>query len=118
MQDKNETELKVVKNPKRPKTDAEIIAALKDDDPNVRKLALDALFPLTKGTVLINSTKDGNQITATDNLDASRVFGAVLFVAIQLGKFMGMELNWLAHPGQQQQQQQGIEVVPEGAMPR
>lgn len=116
MQDKNETELKVVKNSRRPKTDAEIVTALKSHDPDVRKLALQALFPLTKGAVLINSTKDGNEITATDNLDASRVFGAILYVAIQLGKFMGMELNWIAHPGQQQQP--GIEVVPEGAMPR
>jgi len=103
-------------SPKKPRTDTDIVAGLKSDDPDVRKLALEALFPLTKGAVLVNTLKDGNAITATDNLDAPRVFGAVLYLAVQLGRFLGMDLNWIA--ANPNAKEPGIEVVSGDALPK
>jgi hypothetical protein len=118
MQKEKQTKLEAVKDdfPKKPRSDTEIVTALRGDDPVMRKLALEELFPLTNGALLINALRDGNQITATDKLDAPRCFGAILYVAVQLGRFLGMELNWTAP--NRNSEQPGIEVVPGDGLPR
>ena len=100
------------KQPRMVTTDTDIVTGLRHHDPDIRRQALEALFPESTA-ILVNPTKTGTNTTTTSKLDANRSFIALLFVAQGLGRFLGMELNWIQAPPKQD----GIQIVPGDAMP-
>jgi hypothetical protein len=96
-------------------SDADMIRALKSDDTQVRKEALTAMFPF-QSAVLIVTDKKNTAVTATDKMDAPSVFQALLFVAQQVGKFLGLQLNWMPDPEVAKASEDKIIVAPEGSI--
>ncbi len=77
----------------------DIIEDLRSDDADDRTEALNALFPNCGGAILVH-VKDLNQtvVTASTECDASRSFAALLYLAQQFGKHLGLQLQWVPEP--------------------
>jgi hypothetical protein len=90
-------------------TDTDIVAGLRSEDPNRRRYALDRLFP-NEGATLITCRAMSTAVSTSSKIDASRMFVGLLFVAQQLGKVVGLQLNW----AQDHQSDAGKIIVPGG----
>ena len=89
-------------------TNDEIVEGLRNADDAKRRAALDALFP-EGGVFMIKAGELATRTTATRTCDPSRMFIALLYLAQQFGKHLGMQLSWVPEPDEQ-----GGVIVPEG----
>jgi len=80
----------------------DIVEGLRSDDAEERTEALDELFPNSGGTIMLH-VKDlqQTQVSTTKQCDASRCFGALLFLAQSFGKHIGLHLAWVPDPKNQ-----------------
>jgi hypothetical protein len=78
-------------------TDSDIVTMLRSDNPEDRRIALGQLFP-DGGAVMVSMGPKGSAISASATVDAGRMFGGVLYLAQQLGKPLGLQLNWVQPP--------------------
>ncbi len=94
-------------------TDTDIVAALRSDDPKRRLAGLTAICGPVNGGVLLICTPRENRVTATNNLRPDSAFLGLLFIASQIGKMLGLQLDWVpkAPP------QDGLIVAPGGSIP-
>ncbi len=79
--------------------EVDIIEGLRSEDVAERTQALDALFPDCGGVVLLHIKDPANtRISTSSKCDASRCFAALLFLAQQFGKHLGLMLSWVPDP--------------------
>lgn len=96
-------------------SDADLLAGIKSSNKDVRRMALNAIFPLHSAVLIVTDPKN-TMVTATDRMDAPSVFQGLLFVAQQIGRFLGLELNWIPDPAKQKTEADKIVIAPEGSI--
>lgn len=101
----------------RAMTDTDIVTGLRSLDGAKRAKALEALCGINGGVLIISGVKN-QLIAATPNLNAGWTFPTVLFLAQQLGRAMGLHLNWVPDPAQIAAQQQGIVIAQPDHLPK
>lgn len=97
---------------KRGMTDTDIVCGLRSPDPARRAKALEALCGVNGGLFIMSTVRE-QWITPTSNLMAGRVFPVVLMIAQQLGRALGLRLDWVPD----QQRQQGLVIAQPEQLP-
>lgn len=78
----------------KPLTDSEIVAGLRSDDADTRIRAFNELFPDGEA-VMVRTTAVQSHFAVTDHCHPAAIFGALLYLAQQFGKNMGLHLQWI-----------------------
>lgn len=94
-------------------TDTDIVAGLRSDEPERRRIALEALCGMDNGVLVVCSHK-GTMVSATNNLNVQRVFAGLLFVAQQVAKHLNLALHWVPEEAPDRRQ---IVIAPGDALP-
>lgn len=84
-------------------TDTDIVTMLRDASPELRRQALEALFPHSTGAVLVTLSKTETRVSTSQTIDAPRMFAAGLFLCQEFGKHLGLQLSWLPKPADDKQ---------------
>lgn len=80
--------------------EVDIVEGLRSEDVEERTHALDALFPDSGGAILLHVKDLANtRVSTSSKCDAPRCFAALLFLAQQFGKHLGLKLAWVSEPG-------------------
>jgi hypothetical protein len=95
-------------------TDSDIVAGLRSDNPKRRKAALEALCGGIHGGVLLVCTPRENRVSATNNLRPDTAFLGLMFIAQQVGKSLGLSLQWVP---EQAPPQDGLVIASGGMVP-
>lgn len=76
-------------------SDTDLVSMLRSGDHLKRNAALQALFPNSRGAVLMVAQATGVEVGVTPEVDAGRVFNGLLWLAQRLGKSLGLSLSWV-----------------------
>lgn len=93
-------------------TDSELVAALRSDDADDRRRAMDELYPNELGACLVRCKPKETQISTTSGSDPERMFMGLLHLAVRFGDFLGLGLHWLRNP----EDDSKIQVAPAGSI--
>lgn len=84
----------------RDPTDTDLVAMLRGSDPDARRKALDALFPLTSAALIV-VTPTMTHYTVGSHVKVANLFGALLYLVQRVGQGLGLVLGWVPDPEQQ-----------------